>query len=185
MNKAGGKNTTINGKIFENLTSNDSDYEKITTKVGSVKLEYYKKDNIILLRQSNFRKYIKKIYNIDIFRNPDEAYIIPTINNLINIIIIEKKYQQTEGSVETKLWSGPSLKREYEIVLGNNFKIDYCFVLNSYLHIKLKSNNQKYIILKQILEENNITILFGEDINYFLQLNSMLTAVSSVNKNDY
>jgi hypothetical protein len=38
---------------------NDSDYEKITTKVGSAnKLEYYKKDNIILLIQSNFKKII-------------------------------------------------------------------------------------------------------------------------------
>jgi hypothetical protein len=36
-----------------------SDYEKITTKVGSAnKLEYYKKDNIILLIQSNFKKII-------------------------------------------------------------------------------------------------------------------------------
>lgn len=62
MNKAGGKNTTINGKNFEKLTSNDSEYEKINTKVGDIrsnKLEYFKKDNIILVRQSNFKKYIK------------------------------------------------------------------------------------------------------------------------------
>jgi len=32
---------------------------------------------------------------------------------MVEIKIVEKKEQNVEGSVETKLWSSPSLKREY------------------------------------------------------------------------
>ena len=32
------------------------------------------------------------------------------------LLEVEKKEQKVDGSVETKLWSGASLKREYELV---------------------------------------------------------------------
>lgn len=54
---------------------------------------------------------MKNNYNINLFRNPDEAYIIKYNTGKKIIKILEKKEQHIEGSVETKLWSGPSLKR--------------------------------------------------------------------------
>lgn len=71
------------------------------------------------------------------------------------------------GSVETKLWSGPSLKREYELVLGNEFEVYYGFCVSKFLEKKFTSNEKKYIILNKILEENNITVMFGDSKNYF------------------
>jgi hypothetical protein len=68
---------------------------------------------------------MKNRYNIDLFRCPDEAYIIEYTNGRKVVKILEKKEQHVEGSVETKLWSGPSLKREYELMLGDSFELFY------------------------------------------------------------
>lgn len=99
--------------------------------------------------------------------NPDEAYIIEYTSGRKIIKILEKKEQNVEGSVETKLWSGPSLKREYELVLGPEFEVFYGFCVNKFLKNKFISNEKKYTILNTILTENNISVLFGEDENYF------------------
>lgn len=64
---------------------------------------------------------MKNKYNIELFRYPDEAYLIEYNTGKKVIKILEKKEQKVEGSVETKLWSGSSLKREYELLLGNDF----------------------------------------------------------------
>ena len=106
---------------------------------------------------------------MNIFRCPDEAYIIEYTSGRKVIKILEKKEQNVEGSVETKLWSGPSLKREYEIVLGAEFEVFYGFCVSEFLKNKLISNEKKkkYIILNTIFNETNIAVLFGDDENYF------------------
>lgn len=106
-------------------------------------------------------------YNIELFRYPDEAYIIEYNTGLIIIKILEKKTQNVKGSVETKLWSGPSLKREYELVLGNKFNIHYGYCVNNFLKKKFTSNSIKYTTLNKILTEHNISVLFGNDDNYY------------------
>ena len=52
---------------------------------------------------------MKYKYNISMFRCPDEAYIIEYKNGKIQVKILEKKEQNVEGSVETKLWAGVAL----------------------------------------------------------------------------
>jgi hypothetical protein len=111
---------------------------------------------------------MKKKYNIDMFRCPDEAYIIEYNSGRKVVKILEKKEQNGPGSVDTKLWAGPSLKREYELVLGPNFEVFYGFCINEYLKNKLVSNKKQYTTLNTILFiENNIEVLFGDDENYF------------------
>ena len=110
---------------------------------------------------------MKNKYNIDLFRCPDEAYIIEYTSGRKVIKILEKKEQNVSGSVETKLWAGPSLKREYELVLGQCFEVSYGFCVSNYLKDKLISNEKKYTILNTILTESNILVLFGDDENYF------------------
>ena len=115
---------------------------------------------------------MKNKYNIHLFRCPDEAYIIEYTSGRKVIKILEKKEQNVEGSVETKLWSGPSLKREYELVLGTEFEVFYGFCVSEFLKKKLISNEIKYTILNKIFNENNIAILFGDDENYFESLDT-------------
>ena len=124
--------------------------------------------------QSGLATYMKKKYNLKLFRYPDEAYIIEYNTGRKVIKILEKKNQNVEGSVETKLWSGPSLKREYELLLGNDFEVYYSFCVSEFLKKKIISNEQKYIILNTIFDENNISVLFGDDEKYFETLDQWI-----------
>ena len=175
---AGGANTNYYGKKFEEKTNN----EQRLLEIGYVKISFTKKPKkaydyylsktyetktIVFVLQNGLKMYMKNKYNIDLFRCPDEAYIIEYNNGRKVIKILEKKEQNVEGSVETKLWSGPSLKREYELVLGAEFSVFYGFCVSEFLKNKLVSNEKKYITLNTIFNENNIMVLFGDDENYF------------------
>jgi hypothetical protein len=145
MNKgigAGGANTNYYGKMFEDKTNN---YNKLLD-IGYIeyklsdkcKYNYYlsktfQDKTIVFTLQNGLKKYMKFKYDIDLFRCPDEAYIIEYKSGKIDIKILEKKEQNTEGLVETKLWTGTSLKREYKLVLGEKFNIYYCFCVNNFL----------------------------------------------------
>jgi hypothetical protein len=175
---AGGANTNFYGKKFEEKTNNQQrlleiGYTKNSfTKKPKKAYDYYlsqtfEDKNVVFVLQNGLKIYMKNKYNIDLFRCPDEAYIIEYTCGRKIIKILEKKEQNVEGSVETKLWSGPSLKREYELVLGAEFEVFYGFCLNDFLKNKLISKEKKYTILNTILNENNIDVLFGDDENYF------------------
>ena len=182
---AGGANTNYYGKKFEEKTNNqqrllEMGYTKISfTKNPKKEYDYYlsktfeDKTHIFVL-QNGLKIYMKKKYNIDLFRCPDEAYIIEYKSGRKVIKILEKKEQNVEGSVETKLWSGPSLKREYEIVLGAEFEVFYGFCVSNFLKNKLVSNEKKYTILNTIFNENNIAVLFGDDENYLETLDKWI-----------
>ena len=175
---AGGANTNYYGKMFEKKTDNqqrllEMGYTKNRfTKKTKKSYDYYlsktfEDKTVVFVLQNGLKQYMKNKYNIDLFRCPDEAYIIEYTSGRKVIKILEKKEQNVEGSVETKLWSGPSLKREYELVLGPEFEVFYGFCVSEFLKNKFISNEKKYTILNAILNENNIEVLFGEDENYF------------------
>lgn len=180
---AGGANTNFYGKQFEEITNNqkrllDMGYTKHSFTKKPKKLnDYYlsksfEDKTVVFVLQNGLKMYMKNKYNIDLFRCPDEAYIIEYISGRKVIKILEKKEQNVEGSVETKIWSGPSLKREYELVLGPEFEVFYGFCVNEFLKNKLISNKKKYITLNTILNENNIDVLFGNNENYFESLDT-------------
>jgi hypothetical protein len=180
---AGGANTNYYGKKFEDKTNNQQrllelGYTKNSfTKNPKKAYDYYLSKTfedkiIVFVLQNGLKIYMKNKYNIDLFRCPDEAYIIEYKNGRKVIKILEKKEQNVEGSVETKLWSGPSLKREYELVLGAEFEVFYGFCVSKFLKNKLISNEKKYTILNTIFKETNIAVLFGDDENYFETLDT-------------
>ena len=176
---AGGANTTFYGKKFEDKTNNqerliEMGYVK-HLKNGYYYLEKTFEDKtVVFVLQDGLKKYLKNKYNIEIFRRPDEAYIIEYTNGEKVIRILEKKEQNKEGSVETKLWAGIGLKREYELVLGDEFKVVYGFCVSKFLQKKFVSSDKKFEILNQILRENNIDVLFGDDENYFATLDKWI-----------
>ena len=145
---AGGSNTNFYGKQFEEKTDNEKRLleqgftkNTITTKPKK-KYDYYlsktlEDRNITFVLQNGLKIYMKNKYGIDMFRCPDEAYIIEYNTGRKVIKILEKKEQRVDGSVETKLWSGPSLKREYELVLGEMFEVYYGFCVSSFLKAKI------------------------------------------------
>lgn len=173
-------NTNLYGKKFEIKTNN----EKRLLGDGYIKMLYnnkkvyiektYEDKKIVFVLQNGLKMYFREKYNIELFRFPDEAYIIKYKTGRNILKILEKKEQKVEGSVETKLWSGPSLKREYELILGSKFEVHYGYCVNEFLKNKIISNNKKYVCLRTILEENNISVLFGDDENYFKTLDNWL-----------
>jgi hypothetical protein len=181
---AGGANTNLFGKKFEVKTNNE--HHLITQGfvkkcMSNKKYDYYltkiyEDKTIVFVLQNGLKNYMKNKYNIELFRCPDEAYIIEYNNGKKFIKILEKKEQNVEGSVETKLWSGPSLKREYELLLqNNNFDVYYGFCVNNFLKNKIISTVIKYKILNQIFDENKIVILFGDDNNYYDTLDKWIS----------
>jgi hypothetical protein len=176
---AGGANTTFYGKKFEDKTNNQERLIEMGY-VKHLKKSYYylektfEDKTVVFVLQDSLKKYLKNKYNIEIFRRPDEAYIIEYTNGEKVIRILEKKEQKVEGSVETKLWAGIGLKREYELVLGDEFKVVYGFCVSKFLQKKFVSSDKKFVILNQILRENNIDVLFGDDENYFATLDKWI-----------
>ena len=167
---AGGANTNLYGKKFEEKTNNQMRLlnDGYTKKAYDYYLsKTFEDKTIIFVLQHGLKKYMKHKYNVELFRCPDEAYIIEYNTGRKVIKNLEKKEQHVEGSVETKLWSGPSLKREYELVLGDKFEVYYGFCVSEFLKKKLTSNEKKYTILNMIFNESNIAVLFGDDDNYF------------------
>jgi hypothetical protein len=126
--------------------------------------------------QTGLKTFIKNKYDIELFRCPDEAYIIEYKSGRKVIKILEKKEQNVEGSVETKLWAGPALKREYELLLGDGFEVYYGFCLSSFLKDKMTSGDKKYTTLHTILSEAHIDVLFGDDDDYFARFDAWLAS---------
>jgi len=185
---AGGAKTNHNGKKFEDKTDNENmllenGYTKkymknIKNEDGYIKKIRYTKTDYCLVKeyddktityakQNAFVKCMSKKFNIELYRCPDEAYIIEYKNGRKVLKILEKKNQNVDGSVEIKLWAGPSLKREYEIETNEKFEVVYGFCLNKFLQNKYISDEKKYKTLNQIFMEDNIEVLFGDDENYF------------------
>ena len=175
----GGSKTNINGLNWEKITSVENELIKnyFLKIIFNKKIKYgyyYEKiienKKVIYLKQSGFNKYVKKEFNIDIYYNPDEVFIIHD-NDTYIIKILEKKNQNVSGSVEDKLKTGKFTRREYEKMFKytnkSNFIISYAFCVSKYLQNKYLSNSIKYNIINEILIEDDIIILYGEDNNYF------------------
>ena len=181
---AGGANTNLNGKNFEAKTSNEhrllvQGFQKTYMDKKEQKNNFYLEKvfpngKLVFVQQSGLKKYMKQYNNLDIFRCPDEAYIWFPLDDMPVLKILEKKEQQTAGSVDTKLLSGPAFKREYELALEGKFKIEYAYCLNEYFNKEFTSDSKKYKILGQILSENNIPTLFGDNEDYFGKLDAWI-----------
>ena len=176
---AGGANTNKTGKPFEENTDNlKRMVEHGFAKQKSWLSKQFEDRTVVIVKQHGLKQYAKHKYGIDdIYRCPDEAYIIEYATGKKVIKILEKKMQNVEGSVETKLYAGPLLKRDYEMMFGPEFEIQYGFCISEFLQKNITSGTKKYNNLRKMLEEeNNIPILFGNDANYFETLDSWINS---------
>ena len=176
---AGGSNTTLNGKAFEQFC----DVESNLLKVGFSRLELYsgkhgyymykKLDNdtkIYHVKQNGFAKLVDKLFGkIETERCPDEVFIVCKPNQKPVIKVLEKKVQSTAGSVDVKLWASYLLREEYEEVFGNEFVIEYGFCLGNYFKEKFETV-RKFKLLKKSLDKYNIPVMYGTDDDYFEKL---------------
>ncbi len=192
---AGGANTNYYGKKFEEKTNNEkrllemgytkhSFTEKLNKQNGYYLSKTFEDKTIIFVSQQGLKKYMKKNHNIELFRCPDEAYIIEYNDGKKIIKILEKKEQNVEGSVDTKLLTGPIFREEYEEALEGKFKVVYAYCVSEFLQKKILSNTKKFIIFNKLMEKHNISILFGDDTNYFETFDAWLNLINHNNNND-
>lgn len=184
---AGGATTTKNGMEYEALTSNTTRLEGLgftKKQIGKGKTMFiwskdYEDDNktITLTSKHGFKKVIKNIFGVDLYREPDEAYIVHYKSTDEYIIyIIEKKNQNCPGSVDEKLFTGAFIRRLYEKRFKNhaNVRVEYAFCVSDFLTTQLTSQKNKYVDISEILVEDNIKVFHSKDNDSVLELDAWI-----------
>jgi hypothetical protein len=119
---------------------------------------------VTFLTQSGLKTYLKKMYNVNLCRHPDEAFIIDHGNGTFELKVLEKKNQTTEGSVDTKLYAALGFQMEYEDILGDAFSVEYGFCLCNFF------KQCKYERMLKVLERQKIPVFFASNEDYFDQI---------------
>ena len=179
---AGGAATNYHGKLFEAKTDNETRLLNagfVKTVTGHTKFGYFlskqlEDKRVIFVSQSGLKEFIKRYYHIELFRHPDEAYILEYTDGRRVMKILEKKEQNVEGSVDTKLLSGPIFREEYIEALEDKFEVNYAFCVSKFLQDKILTDDKKHRIFNKIMARHGIDILFGDDLNYFDKLDEWL-----------
>lgn len=163
---AGGANTNLNGLSYEDKTNLEELFSELKcdkkSKIRNIKFNNYKNE-LVNVNKSNLYKFMEKIGEKNDklqpaagCKEPDEAYI--DINKKM-VFIIEKKFQQTSGSVDEKIQTGPFKKIHYSKQFPN-YKVNYIYCLSDWF------KRDEYTSVLDYLKENNIPVFWGNDLNY-------------------
>jgi len=155
---AGGANTNVNGLSYEEQTSLRYSY------TGTQEIVFNGYDKcFVLAEKGKLFDIMKKMNEMNTeevpasgCKRPDEAYIN---HENKTIFIIEKKFQQTGGSVDEKIQTGPVKKELFEIYFPN-YKTIYMYCLSDWFKQK------EYSGVLKILERHDIPIFWGDDEKY-------------------
>jgi hypothetical protein len=182
---AGGAATNISGKSFEDKTNNE---ERLIAagwtrhRMGGGKYSFYLQSpdgQMKFVSQSGLKAYAATVWGKELFRCPDEAYISNTSAGIV-LKILEKKNQNGPGSVDQKLGLGNWFKREYTKALGDSIVgVEYAFCISSYLKNEYTSTTTKWAVMRDLLAEDRVTVLFGDDADYFHNLDTWISNISS------
>jgi hypothetical protein len=179
---AGGANTNKNGKAFEELTSNEprllaNGFVKHIVPGKKGKFDYYLEKptadgSIVYLTQGGMAAYFMWKFSIEMVRHPDEAYLIQR-GDTYTLRVLEKKNQNVQGSVDTKLLAGPGMLEEYVMCIENpKFTVMYAFCLSAFLKAQYVSDAKKWKLMRAINARHGIEVLFGEDKDYYERLDA-------------
>tara|TARA_B100000524_G_scaffold341574_1_gene235786 strand:+ start:76 stop:786 length:711 start_codon:yes stop_codon:yes gene_type:complete len=159
---AGGSNTNKNGLPYEKITELKNEYTIIDSKKHYKKIKFNNSDKeFIIVKQSGLFKYMENKINKDIVKahgckNPDECFIDELDKR---IFIIEKKFQQTGGSVCEKIQTSNFKIWQYSRTFCHKYKIIFCYCLSNWF----KENCKAEI---EYLKFNKVPVFWGSDENY-------------------
>ena len=185
---AGGANTNVTGKSFEQKTENETrlleagftrkpipGYEKNTE--GSF---YYliketsPTESVVYLTQGGLKKYFEHFFKKELCRHPDEAYLFRN-GDQYTLKILEKKNQNKSGSVDTKLMTARDFIEEYEDSIEDpNFTVHYAFCVSDFLKKDYTSDKKKWVLLRGRHKKYGIMVLFGDDPDYYETLDAWI-----------
>ena len=169
--KYSGRPTMRNGLKFENKTKLSELLNNHPSFEVKNDLVYFQQKEVgLIVSQNKLYKWLdevnpnwKNLTNKTL--NPDEALINKTNNTLY---IIEKKYQETEGSVDEKLQTFHFKIWFYEKVTKNlNINIDFAYLLSDWFFEEKYSQGWrkgtlKYQEILDYLDLNNINVFRKE-----------------------
>ena len=189
---AGGAKTNVNGKTFETKTDNEprllsNGYVRKIIPGCSRKYGFYlineisPTESITYLTQGGLKAYFKHFFNKEMCRSPDEAYLFRN-GDTYTLKILEKKNQNTAGSVDTKLLAGPGFIEEYKYLLAGpegddtRFTVRYGFCLSSFLKKDYIADSAKSKSLRHSHQKHGIVALFGDDADYYETLDAWISS---------
>lgn len=133
-----------------------------------------KRGQHVFLSRDAFKPFFQDVYGVMPYRSPCEAYLTISDNAEQQTVVrlLEKKHTG-HGTLEPKLWTSISWKKEYEIALGGAFHVEYAICLDGELEVQFKNLNiRKFTVVNTLLNENNIPLFFGEHPEYLKQVNA-------------
>ena len=169
---AGGSNTNKNGLSYEEITDLNDRITIIENKTSSSKIEFNNCNKTSKIKFNNYDKTFIKTEKADFFKcmkhyentyitrahgckHPDECYID---EDLKNIFIIEKKFQQCSGSVCEKIQTASFKIWQYSRTFPD-FNIVYIYCLSDWF----KDN---CIAELEYLNSENIPYFWGSNKTY-------------------
>lgn len=174
---AGGARTNLNGLPYEKMTDLASEFS-IVSRESTHKVVHFNADpqndrNFIRARKNKFKKYMEPFTNHDMkwvhgSKKPDECYID---ENSKTIFVIEKKFQQIEGSICEKIQSAPCKIWNYKKIFPQH-NIVYTYTLSDWYKEHCPAE-------LEYLEEKNIPVFWGNDDDYKSQMVNYITNYGS------
>ncbi len=163
---AGGANTNVNGLSYEELVDLKDKYKSCIwnkiDKIDEVEFEGYA-HKFIKTNKSALHRYMKTKgeLNQDLIpasgcKEPDEAYVEPEEKVAF---IIEKKFQQSSGSVDEKIQTG-HFKAEHYQELFPKYRIYYIYCLSDWF------KRDEYKSPLAYLKKHNVQVFWGSSETY-------------------
>lgn len=145
----GGARTNVNGLHFEQTTSLDTALSNVGYRVVDHEVFDGRTKIGLSVQKYDFYKYFLIPQGIDYTEYnskkwlPDECYVNLETNT---VYIIEKKFQNSSGSVDEKLPNCDFKKREYEkLCTPINFDVEYLYVFNDWFRQSVYRDTLEYI----------------------------------------
>lgn len=160
---AGGSNTNKNGLSYEDKTDLSTHYKIISEKNGIKTVKFNEYNRIFIFpKKKDLIKYMTISGNIDTnvipghgCKRPDESFICEERKT---VFIIEKKFQQTPGSVCEKIQTAPFKLNQYKKMFPE-YNIYYIYCLSDWF----KSN---CIAELEYLKDEGIPVFWGNSDKY-------------------
>jgi len=159
---AGGANTNANGLPYESMTDLRDRYNVINNNNNIKKIKFANSEKIFVtpIRKSRFLPMMSNELDQNITpahgcKQPDEVYV-DRINHVL--FIIEKKFQNSSGSVCEKIQTPHFKKWQYERMFPA-YNIAYIYCLSDWFRRNCQSELEYFEYL-------NIPVFWGNDNNY-------------------
>ena len=158
---AGGSNTNKNGLPYEKITDLQTEYNIIETHNNHNIIQFGQNNlKFKVTKQSGLFQSMKYVIDKDIkkahgCKNPDECFIY---ENKKIIFILEKKFQQTSGSVCEKIQTSDFKLWQYDRTFPD-YKIVYMYCLSDWFKINCNAE-------LEYLEYKNVPVFWGNCPNY-------------------